>query len=372
MIHSLRKYSLYCSILSLFVFTEIHSQSVALVEFCSPRPIVLSESLPDDLASSRSVVIVSMDEDPEKSGIRPGWEDFAEKIHADLRKMYIDPVCYAYLDDLNAGPEVKAAFASSFKTRGVKNVILFEKKFVGLNEAYSIKIARFNGGPDLIAEKEQVWMQKEIPFNLIMLRLGRQIIRQNIERSNFLIPEEPNILKDLPIFSGIQLSSYPGLIRRANLAVVVPEKYPIFSGISTESVQLLEEENLKIERKIQEIESIMSLYPYKYELVTYGDDETLYKKGFQFALFPFHSTGKTIKNMLNYKVSGNETDFISMVPKDSTNMALKTIPVDQLVYKYYIKQTIAHDVYVGKEWDSDYSWETAMRNFIINLSRALK
>ncbi|XOV92606.1 MAG: hypothetical protein ACFHWX_20665 [Bacteroidota bacterium] len=372
MINPLRNYRLYLALLYLFVLQQIQAQNISIIDFGGFRPVIISEKLPEDFTSSRSVVIISAEEDPDKQGFRPDWQKFAEKIHSNLRMMYIDPICYVYIDDLNAGPDVKAAFIAEFKSRGVKNLIFVERKFVGLNEAYSIKIAKFNGQSNLIAETEKVWMQKDAPFDLIMLRLGRQIIRQNIERSNFLIPETPNILSDLPLFPGVHFSAYPGLIRRANLAVIIPEKYPLYNGISQDEIAVLEQENLRIERKIQEIESLMSLYPYKYELVSYTDDEALYKKGFQFALLPIHTTGTNIKNMLNYKISGTETDFISMVPKDGIGMNLKTIPVNQTVNKYYIKQTIAHDVYVGKEWDSDYSWESAFRNFIINLSRALK
>ncbi len=356
----------------LLIFGSLSAQNVSLIDFCGWRPLVISDQVPVDLTSSRSAVIISMETLEQDERKQPQWEKLAARIHADLRKMYVDPVCYVYYDVLKSGPEIRQAFVSEFEQRGVSNLILFEKKYVGLDETYTIKISRFNKQRDLTAENETVWTQIESPYDLITLRLGRQIIRQNIDRTNFLIPEDPNILSDLPIFSGIHLSSYPGLIRRNNLAVVIPEKYKIFSGISASEQEMLRQENLKIDQKIKDLESMMTLYPYKYQLVNYGDDETLYKQGFQFALLPFHSTGVTIKKMLNYKISGTETDYISMIPKDSAGVTLKTIPVDQIVHKYYIKQTIAHDVYVGKEWDSDFTWESALRNFILNLSRALK
>ena len=358
--------------LLLLVFGNLSAQNISLMDICGWRPVAISDQVPDDLTSSRSAVIISMENKEVGDKTRPQWEKLAKKVHTDLRKMYIDPVCYVYGDDLNAGPEIRKAFVSEFQQRGIKNLILFEREYVGLDETYSIKIARFNAQTDLTAENERVWAQIESPYDLITLRLGRQIIRQNIERTNFLIPEEPNLLKDLPVFTGVHLGSYPGLIRRANLAVVIPEKHKVFAGISASEQEIIRQENLMIDRKVQEIESMMALYPYKYQMVTYSDDETLYKQGFQFALLPVNSTGLTIKKMLNYKITGTETDYISMVPKDSAGISLKTIPVEEMVHKYYIKQTIAHDIYVGKEWDSDFTWESALRNFIVNLSRALK
>ncbi len=353
-------------------FQLLWAQNSELINFCGWRPAVISQDLPVDLTSSRCAVIISMDPDSDDSQRRPDWGKFAFQIHSELRKMYIDPICYAYEQDLNAGPEVRKAFISAFKERGVKNLIFFDQSYAGLDEVYGIKIAQFNEQKDLIANRESVWIQDDAPFNLIILRLGRQIIRQDLERTNFLIPEKPNLINDLPLFAGMQLSSYPGLIRRSKLAVIIPDKYEIFQGLSPSETEILTSENLRIEREIQEIESIMSMYPYPYELVPYDTDEALSRKGFQYALMSFHSTGTIIKKMLNYKVSGAETDFISVIPKDSIGVTLKTIPVDRPVYKYYIKQTLAHDAYVGKEWDSDFAWESAMRNFLINLTRALR
>lgn len=347
------------------------SQSSRLLDFNGWKRVTIAQDLPLDLTSSRCAVIISIEEDEDVLGPRPEWGTFATRIHRELRKMHIDPVCYVFNGDVNAGPEIKNAFIDAFVARGISNIILFEKSYVGLEETYSIKVASFNGKPELIARDEAVWLQENVPFNLIFLRLGRKIIGQNLERTNHLIPERPNLIEDLPLFTGAHFKTFPGSIRRSKLAVIIPEKYEIPPGLNPSEIQILKNENLRVERKIQEIKFVMSQYPYSYELVPYATDEVLTKQGFQYALLPFYSSGSVIKNMLNYKVSGAETDFISVVPKDSLGVALKTIPVNQPVFKYYIRQTIAHDVYVGKEWDSDLSWESAMTNFIINLKRSL-
>ena len=75
---------------------------------------------------------------------------------------------------------------------------------------------------------------------------------------------------------------------------------------------------------------------------------------------------------MNYQTIAKETAYISTVKGDSTNTILKTIPVDALVHKFYIRQTVTHEVYVGKDWDADNTWSKALENFILNLKRAFR
>ena len=327
--------------------------------------------LPENLTSARSAVIIKIDNLEREYQIRNQWESYAQKVHSKIIKMSIDPICYIHYDDWNSGPMIKKAYTEEMIERGVENIILASTTKVGLEDFNKIQIFKFNQSTSLIANNETLWAMESPSLEKIMLRLGRQILSQGLERKNFLIPEEPYILKDLPVFNGIQLSNYPGQLRRATLGVVAPIKITTPVNSSEELQAAIENYNSEIEDEINEMKLILSNYPYKYELIEYGEDEELYKKGYQFVLMSICSTGKSIRNFLNYRTI-NETDYISIIPKDSGEVSLKTIPVEANVCKYFIKQTIAHDVHVGKQWDSDVTWQSALRHYIINLREDLK
>ena len=353
----------------LLFISPAQSQSL-LSELDKPTSIRFG-GLPEDLTSTRSAVIIKIDNLEKEYQIRNHWESYAEKVHSSIIKMSIDPICYIYYDDWNSSPMIKDAFTTEMIDRGVENIVLASRTKVGLEDFNKLQIFKFNQSTSLIGENATVWTGESPSLEKIMLRLGRQILSQGLERKNFLIPEKPYLLKDLPVFNGIQLSNYPGQLRRATLGVVAPSKIttPVNSTEKLESA--IENYNAGIEAEIIEMKLILSNYPYKYELIEYGEDEELYKKGYQFVLMNICSTGKSIRNFLNYRTI-NETDYISIIPKDSGDVTLKTIPVNANVCKYFIKQTIAHDVHVGKQWDSDISWQSALRNFIIHLKEDLK
>ena len=195
--------------------------------------------------------------------------------------MSIDPICYIYYDDWNSSPMIKDAFTTEMIDRGVENIVLASRTKVGLEDFNKLQIFKFNQSTSLIGENATVWTGESPSLEKIMLRLGRQILSQGLERKNFLIPEKPYLLKDLPVFNGIQLSNYPGQLRRATLGVVAPSKIttPVNSTEKLESA--IENYNAGIEAEIIEMKLILSNYPYKYELIEYGEDEELYKKGYQ-------------------------------------------------------------------------------------------
>ena len=91
----------------------------------------------------------------------------------------------------------------------------------------------------------------------------------------------------------------------------------------------------------------------------------------QFILYQIYDTGLRIKDYLNYTQNASETDYIS-VQLGEGKPKLKTIPVEDKVYKYYVKHIYSRDIYLGKDWDADPDWKLALRNYIAGLKVATK
>lgn len=130
--------------------------------------------------------------------------------------------------------------------------------------------------------------------------------------------------------------------------------------------------NTEVARKNERIKEIMKAYPFKYDLVQETDESKLYDSGYQYALMSVSSTGRSVKRILNYPSSKSETHYVSATISNEGETALKRIPVQANITKYYIKQTIVKDVHTGKVWDADAPWEEALRNYILNLRKAFK
>lgn len=327
----------------------------------------LTNKVPDLLTSERSIVIINQ---PAilKSGfdIRADWKKLADKTHKVFRKIGIDPIAYVYQDDINAGPEVYNAYKNIFNSRSVKNIVLVQQ--VGEYPRESFKILVTEYAPETFVKKDQAaWQESGRDLEEVMVKLGRQVLRQDIARSNFLIPELPDYLGDLQIFTGTRYETYPSRVRSVKLAVVA------FQKVKTEdsSNASIEEYNRMIDAKNEKLVSILAKYPYQYELVSESDEDKLYKAGFQYALLPISSSARSVRELLQYPTTANETQYMTNVNRDGKNELLR-IPTNANVTKYYIKQTVVKDIHLGKIWDADTSWEKALDNFLFNLMKSLE
>ena len=61
-----------------------------------------------------------------------------------------------------------------------------------------------------------------------------------------------------------------------------------------------------------------------------------------------------------------------MKKKPDGTITLRTIPVEAPVYKFYIKNLLRNEVYVGESWDADETWQEALDNYLSAMVEELK
>lgn len=335
-----------------------------VLEVGSPKYIAIREELPKTLTNERSLVIISVP--TEKTGMydqRGNWKKLAREVHGYFRQIGIDAIAYFYIDDLNAGPEVKSVYLSLFEKRNVKNIISVKLDDSG----YEIIVTAFDA-KDYLKNGQPGWHTTSPDLETGMVRLGRQILRQEMEQSNYLIPEQPEYVQDLKIIKGTRYENFPSRLQSQKLAVVTFPKVPTDHISDPELLRNVEAYNTQVDQKNALLEQIMENYPFKYEMVTYTDEEQLYKGGYQYALIPLSSSAQTLHNLLDYPKEKGVKHYVS----HGMDNAMNHMPVHANATKYYIKQTIVKDVHTGDEWDADVTWDLALRNFIYNLRVAFK
>ena len=337
-----------------------------------PKFLNVLEELPEDLTSQRSLVIISIPVQ-EKGGfkVRGDWQKLAVKSHKFLRQIGVDPIGYVYLDDLNAGPEVKSSFLNLMRTRKVTNLVLVSQTGELPNEEFSIMVTPFSEAEKgYLASGQNAWYQKNPELERVMINLGRQVLRQEMERSNFLIPEVPEYLNDFAVVDGTRYENFPSRIQNYKIAVVSFQKLTPSGNMSADASAQIEYYNKKVDQKNALLVELLKKYPFQYELVNTSDNDKLYKDGFQYVLIPLQCTGRSIKSILKYPVIASETHQMSTVYKVTGESELRKMPVDANLTKYYIKQTVVNDIHVGEVWDADVSWDLALNNFILNIRKA--
>lgn len=302
---------------------------------------IVSGQLPETLVTTRSIVVMDLPLAKEGEYMTRGdWQEKAKDVQRYLVLMGVDAIAYLHADDWDASPASRGTFRDFFQQRGVVHLLVFSQNEDNL---FEIEIKNFE-------TFSNQWKTTGGSLNQALFRLGTEIKTRNFVVENFLTPEYPNVVTDVPFSKWTASTTFPDRIKRLPIGVAQFES---------------EDENLKL------VESL-DKYPFEYDLITYTDDEDAFRQGYQYVLVYMGTSGESIKKLLNYRIGTNETDYISTVVADSTATRLKTIPVDAFVYKFYFRQTVNHEAFVGRQWDADVTWEKSLENFILNLRIAFR
>ncbi|MEO9475352.1 MAG: hypothetical protein ABJG41_07445 [Cyclobacteriaceae bacterium] len=336
-----------------------------LILFCICSGLQAVAQVPDNLTSTRCAVVVSIPEMYQNGySVRGDWKKFALDAHKSFKKIGVDGIIYIYEDDLKAGPEVTKAYKDLLEKRDISNILSLSHSGDESNPMFEIGIYPIKEKLDL---NNPYYSISSASLRELMLILGRQVLRQEIPRTNFLIPDQPEFLDDLNLYTGTRYVNVPSRLKSLGIAVIKFDSVKINDGLSERDIEKLRQKNAEVAAANRQLDSIMQQYPFQYELVNFTSIEDLYKTGYQYALMPLISSGRTIKQMLNYPTAPSETVYISEISKKGEKPVLKRIPANGNMAKFYIKQTIVMDVHVGSRWDADATWQKALVNFIENI-----
>ena len=346
------------SILAFFLYAAIYVfGQTPIYDFVSYNKTL---KIPNDLNRERSAVIFSV---PEKTG---DYEEMLSQVHMAFVTMGIDAIFYLNEITLTASNSAKLSYTELFNKRRIKNIIFLTQT----EEGFEYLMAPFDGTNQFIKDGSDVFYLKSNELYTLLLNIGREVRRADQELYNFLIPEKPNYLEGVSIVENRLLKNYPGILRKSTLAV---ERFTRLDSTNISDDRVLENiinYNREVAGKNKELEQIMTSYPYEYVLIDPMSDDDLKRNRYQFLLRSVKSSAGIVKQMLDYEVLPSETGFVSVIPLMPDQTRVKTIPRKALVHKFYIRQNISKNVHVGK-WDSDVTWQQALKNMIGNLTQEL-
>ena len=297
--------------------------------------IKFTNTVPEGIANGKSIVI--------HTGNIKNFKRNAELLQPGLKNAGVDAVAHHYFEDIFSGTEAITAYTEQLSTREIQNLIYYQVT----DSAHRLIFMPFDGkeffqSPAYMIEHPQM---KGL-FNSLYL----QVARSGHKILNLLI-------LDVPAYP-----EYPRLIkgRRA-------EFYDLNMKSGKVAIERTPDSLLN-----KSIDSVMAAhYPYDYGFVDPGlSAAELRKDGYWFILYGVHGPGKTIKKLLDYPINEDETAYASIVA-DGNETDVKTIAIEDSVYKFYIKDVQKGDVFLGKHYDADERWETALKNYILNLRNIL-
>ncbi len=337
-----------------------------------------TNSIPQNLMSSRSAVFINFPDVEGRAVVRGDWKGFTQKVHEEFKRIGIDAVAYYHLSDFYSGIDATTGFMKPVKNRNIENLIFIRQTNNALGTKIEIIIVPNEASDKLLSPKQKAYRLQGSELRTLTQKLGRDIYRANLVNKNFLIIDRPEFFTDTDVIKGRRYESFSRDLKIGKLAVPLFSKYTFpanmdSSDLTLDKIKIIQDYNKAIERLNSKLVSIMENYPFKYELVNYslGEDH-LYRREFSYILMYLHAPGRNIRELLNYEIDYTETDYITLKTIMDEITTLEQIPVNAPVYKYYMKQIVNKEIYLGVQWDADLTWEGALLNHINNFKQALE
>lgn len=359
------------ALLLLFFFTfcslKISGQAISSAELKLSCMLNSNSSyLPKDLLSSKTIVVVSINEENNEQ-IRGDWEGLSEAAHFYISRLGIDPVVYYYVDDMIAGYDVTRAITAEMLQRDIKNILMVSKDDINGRPQYIGVITAFNQQPSFVSHNQNAWKSQTSDLEILFRNLARTIDNADLTVENLLILEKPEFFSGVKILKGRRNETFNTDLRIDQIAIPIFEELPLPEN-GTAGNNMLEVIKAKNEERLQknaELEQIMTRYPYDFKILPYQYDERkLLAQGCQFVLLKLTSSGRNVRRMLGYEVNDQVNELITMKKDDLGNVQVKAIPIDAMVTKYYVKHINSGDVYLGEQWDGDNIWSSALKNHL--------
>lgn len=338
--------------------------------------IQYSTDVPQDLLSEKTAVLVD-DRLPSPHG-ELGWQGLSKEAHKTFHRLGIDAVAYYDLNLILAGTPVARSFAEEIKNRGIKYALILQRSLATSQDtSYTLTLGEISEQDLFFEAGQQAFQLQNNRLGNLMQSMVRAVSSSGIERTNFLVLERPEFFKKTNIFSARRFENYNPDLKMDRLAVPlfeereVPAKIP--SNMSRQDASsFVDRENQKIIAANEKLRLVMSQYPFGSGPVSQEQTETVMRRdGYLFLLQNIHGNAAAVSDILQYNFESDERLFTSTTIVGSDTVT-KTLPLNEVVYKFYVKHLPTGEVFLGSHWDADTTWETALENFINNLKFALK
>lgn len=258
----------------------------------------------------------------------------------------IDAINYLDIDYVLAGPDPTNTFFNYFNIRNIRFLIILQKKD---NEYVSI-FTEYSGTRQFVDGNHKSWKQGHTSFVELLRTIYRFAISTQ-RKANFLINDVPELGFNLTFFKGEPDQRFSHDVQSFKCAI------PRWGSAA---------DDRDLEALVKE------KFPTKCELVDPAlSDAELEQKGYRLVLRFVHTRGDVARDILGYDVTQTSTSLLTNYFADN-EPRVKTVPSKKVIYKFYFKNTEYGNIFLGNKWDADETWQSALRNHILNLRAELK
>lgn len=292
--------------------------------------------VPLDLLSTKSLVLY----DPNFTAKE------LEQIQTGFERTGVDAVLYFPQDLPMCNRDVQKAFSDYLIRREIKYFIFLFKKEAEMEFVFT----EFSRTIELVVAAQPGWKLTGKTIAEISMDIYRTALN-NQKRVNMLVSPIPEFELKLPFIKGTRGEYFA-------------------TDLKVDKVAVVKFGNEEKDKMLEEI--FKAHYPYKYEFIPVGTEESaIRQKGFIYMLSVMHTRGYPAMELLEYDML-KAGSAIASVTYPNGQMQLKTNPAEDLVYKFYFKHLENGSIFLGTKWDADPNWQQALINQLKGLKAEMR
>ncbi len=311
-----------------------------------------SPSIPNNILSSRSIVLISLPKEAPNSE----WKEIAGEMQLFFAESGIDAVAYFSIDELSENVESQKVLAKEiFAKRGVTNVITLT---ILNEENLFFTIGPYNRKWTFFDSQKTYWMRQSNDLENIWSEMTTIFKAGAHKRDNLLVLDSPEFF-DLTIPYTSRTERFTKVMESQKVAVpmyVAIEDDPNLAlRFKADLLNGSEERGAASTQGLNDrLKSIIAKYPFEAELVNINEksENEWLKSGYGFILYQAHGTEKAIKKKFKYEAS------------KSKSTAYLT--------KFYLKQLRTQSLFFGRVWDAGPTRFDALTNFVNSVRTEFK
>ena len=344
----------------------IHTSSTLLGQdiLLTNSPVYLNNSseIPEGLLATKTAVIVDAGS-PELN-----WKQISNDTHNQLKRTGVDAVAYFQWSIMFSGFEPQQEISEFLKTRQVENIILV-RSTIGRAEVW---LTAFNDDWTIISSGQNAWYSADSTVSRALLPLYQKAALEQV-RKNLLISDMPEYYEGL-IFHQRKINKiYPQDVRGFKTCIAIIPTVPKPDDMNANLQRIFETYQNAVMGRNDELKNVINeKYPFKYEFYEFGlpMEELRAKNGCNFFLGYVYGTASNVSQM--FKLSSGDSKEIKTNAVLSEKPIIRNISPERMVFKFYFKNTVNGEIFIGSVWDADVAINDALRNFIFYLKRDLK
>lgn len=337
----------FCILLLALVFGHCaNSQTLSTEQILEKLQLNAALYPPQDILSTKSLVLLSVPEDDNSSE----WRESVDELQQFFAEQGIDAVAYVHQKSLLMLPNQVQPLPNYLANRGIKNIILFYK--VSAEGPVFLAFGPYNEKPSLFSQSATFWARTGSELPPILSELDTYFKTGALRRENLLVNDSPEFFGPQLDSDGLTARSIPSNIAKAKVAL---NKLNVGlynqAGAQRFSQAMLFNESNYLNKLTDRDQMLQSVGADSTNTITYLDApleaNELRRAGYDLVLSYVTTTAEQMVNFF---------------PSKNADYAFEGYQT-----KFYLSDLRTNTRYIGKEWDANADWQTALFSFLAQI-----